>query len=752
MSSGSSDSSGGSGGSGARFYAHGKEGLDKSGWQPLSRHLENVAALARGFADAFGAGAWAAAAGALHDYGKVSREYQDRLDGASRRVDHSTAGAQRAVDLFGPAFGRLLAACIAGHHSGLPDGKSADDSCLLKRLTNRDIPDTSGGRVLPVPEAPPSGFPLKRIDPDPTIRAFQISFFTRMLFSCLVDADFLDTERFMDPDKAAWRDGFPGLDEVARRLREGVAVRFKDPEPTEVNRLRGEVLNACRARAADPPGLFSLAVPTGGGKTVSSLAFAVEHALGHGLERIIYVIPFTSIIEQNARVFRDFLGDDAVLEHHSAFDASLPGSGGSERDENLRRMELATENWSAPLVVTTGVQFFESLFASRSSRCRKLHNIARSVIVLDEAQMLPVHFLRPCLEALRELTANYGATVVLCTATQPALARSEERRWGLDSPREIVPDPKGLYNALRRVVVSDAGCPSEDEVAGCLLENEQALCVVNTRPEARRLYERIRHAEGAFHLSALMCPEHRSRKLDEIRRRLEDGLPCRLVSTRLIEAGVDIDFPVVLRALAGIDSIAQAAGRCNREGKLSSPGRVIVYSLQDSRLHASFRIPAETGARIIRRHANPLSLEAVDDFFKELYWREKDRLDRNDILAAIKRHDKECLFPFREVAGKFRLIENDGEALIAPFDERARSAVRELRFAEFPGRILRGLQRYTIQVPLRVLGEMESSGAVERIQGMWPALTDDGVDRHYLDDIGLNGELEQVVDPASLIV
>ena len=438
-----------------RLYAHSKPDAPEADWQLLTDHLQNVAALAASFADGWKARPWAEAAGLLHDFGKASKEYQEkRLRGAGVRVDHSTAGAQRAAESFGSA-GRILAACIAGHHSGLPDGKSKEDSCLAVRL-KKPLPDVSSGRELPIPAPLPLRLPLATTKSDHG--AFQVSFFTRMIYSCLVDADFLDTEQFMDPDRASWREGFPKLEALPGRLRPGLDRLMARPGNPDIKRLRREILEACLANAENPPGLFSLTVPTGGGKTLSSLAFALNHALRHGLDRIVYVIPFTSIIEQNAEVFREYLGADAVLEHHSAFDSGRVASGGSESNEDFRRFELATENWDAPLVVTTAVQFFESLYGSRSSRCRKLHNIARSVVILDEAQMLPVPFLMPCIEALRELARNYGTTVVLCTATQPAITkREEEFKRGLEDVREIVPDPLALYESFRRVTVEDLG-------------------------------------------------------------------------------------------------------------------------------------------------------------------------------------------------------------------------------------------------------------------------------------------------------
>ena len=729
------------------LYAHSRPESEEASWQPLSQHLENVALLARQFAKPFCAGTWAFATGWGHDRGKATLEYQRRLRGDPRMADHSTAGAQWAANTFGPA-GRLIAACIAGHHSGLLDGSSPDDSCLLKRL-KKEVPplqgDNSTHRIL----EPPGRFPFTQ---EGHRIAFQASFFTRMLFSCLVDADFLDTERFLDPDKAAWREGFPPLAALEKRFWGNCHSRLSKSEPTEINKRRKSILGACLAGAEKAPGLFSLTVPTGGGKTLSSLAFAIKHAAIHSLDRIVYVVPYTSIIEQNAAVFRDFLGEDAILEHHSAIDPDRSKRGGSEADEAVRCLELATENWNAPLVVTTAVQFFESLFASRTSRCRKLHNIARSVVILDEAQMLPVPFLIPCIEAVRELAINYGTTVVLCTATQPALGRNAEFDRGLEEVREIVEDPSALYEEFRRVEIEKAGKLSFDGVGARLREFRQVLCVVNTRREAFELFERIKGSEGACHLSALMCAEHRAEKLAQVKSRLKAGEPCRLVSTRLIEAGVDIDFPVVFRAIAGLDSIAQAAGRCNREGKLPGPGKLIVYTPEEGLPPGPFRPPAECADEIMRKHADPLSLAAVEEYFRLLYWRAGDRLDSRGIMKDLGEEAGQLLFPFRSIAEKFQFIPEDGEAVLIPWNDRARSIIGQLRRTNFAGPLLRRSQRFSVRVPWRILQELEASGAVERLQGLFPVLTEEGRRERYRDDIGFHGGGSDPMDPESWIV
>jgi CRISPR-associated endonuclease/helicase Cas3 len=712
------------------------------GRQLLSEHLAHVAEIAGCFADDFRAGQWARAAGLLHDRGKASEEFQDKLDGAPQRVDHSTAGAQIAVKIFERA-GKLIAACIAGHHGGLADGKSGRDSCLASRLKRERIPKLIAHDEFVMP-GPIGKLPIM-VESGKTERlrlAFQVSFFVRMLFSCLVDADRLDSELFTNPERAVYRKGYPEMAELEGRFSAEMRSFLSRSSNKPINIERRKVLEACLSKADETPGLFSLTVPTGGGKTRSSLGFALRHAVTHGLKRIIYVIPFMSIIEQNADVFRGILGNGCVLEHHSAFDLTRMSKQNSEESLEYQRFELAAENWDAPLIVTTGVQFFESLFSSHPSRCRKLHNIAKSVVILDEAQMMPVELLLPCLEAIRELTVSYGTSVVLCTATQPALGESPEFKFGLDGVREIISNPKDLYSKLRRVKIQHAGKLTKDELCQRVRAYEQALCIVNTRREARDIFDGVGKVEGAYHLSALMCPEHRSLKIEEIRNRLINNLPCRVVSTRLIEAGVDIDFPVVFRALGGIDSIAQAGGRCNREGKFDK-GVLLIFELQDTELPVPFRAPVEVAAEIMRKYpSDPLCLDAVEDYFRMLYWRAGERLDSKQILTNLAESLDECFFPFEKISEKFRMIEGEGEPILIPYDKNARSVIAALRYAEFPGRFLRKGQRYSVQIFPHDQMKLEDLGAVECIQGNYWALTEFGYDSFYSDEVGL-----KITDP-----
>lgn len=702
-----------------KYYAHSIEGKLHSDWQPLDEHLKNVAEMARSFADAFGAGDWGYLAGLWHDLGKYSEAFQQYLNTVNNpdshvseiqaRIDHSSAGAQHAAKSI-DILGHLLTYVIAGHHSGLLNGRDTG-ACIDARLKKKVEPWQHGLKELP-PFIEPA-LPVFLQQALGARNAFSVAFFTRMIFSCLVDADFLDTEEAIDPERGAFRPDWPS--DILAQMEGALNQHVKEMphEETTVNRQRTVVRNACIEAAEEKPRLFSLTVPTGGGKTLASLAFALRHARLHGLERLIYVIPFTSIIEQNANVFRDvmtrlegYFAEEVVVEHHSNFDP----------DKETTPLRLVTENWDAPLVVTTAVQFYESLFACKTSRCRKLHRMTKSVIILDEAQTLPVDFLEPCLRVLNELTCNYGSSVVLCTATQPAIQWRNDFSIGLKNVWEIIRKPESLYRTLRRVNVMDIGKQADTEIAERMIAEKQALCIVNTRGHAGALFKAIGEDDAHFHLSALMCPAHRTSVLDEIRRRLKEKLPCRVISTQLIEAGVDVDFPVVFRSVAGIDSIAQAAGRCNRNGTFPDKGHTYVFR---SEHHSSERFFAETtnnAEQVLELYDDALSLDAVEHYFRLYYWDQKTRWDDKKIM-----HDYNLLndraFPFSfayaRTAREFRLIEQLYRPVIIPWGDGFKLC-EQLRSIPVPSRkILRKLQRYTIQIPERTWRECMDKSIIE---------------------------------------
>lgn len=706
----------------SRFYAHSTQSGEET-WQLLSEHLQRVGALAAESARPFGGEALADIAGRLHDLGKYSAAFQARLRGAANRVDHSTWGARIAKERFGHA-GQLIAYAIAGHHAGLANGRGDGERSPLDVRLQAELPPLlnqwAEEVVLPEHLGLPPGlrtFGTSRAQAAERL-PFQLAFLARMLFSCLVDADFLDTEDFYLKGAGAAeyrRAQPPSLLELRQQL--DAHLQEKNRGDGHVNGLRRQVLATVRERATQQPGLFSLTVPTGGGKTLSSLAFALDHAISHGLRRVIFVIPFTSVVEQNASVFRKALGalgSSAVLEHHSAFVESADVAGDPEYYQARRKLTLAMENWDAPIVVTTAVQFFESLFAARPSQCRKLHNVTGSVVVLDEAQTMPLKLLRPCVAAIDELARNYSSSVVLCTATQPAL-KSPEFTGGLPIS-ELAPDPPALFRQLERVRVRHAGILDDDELAAQMHSREQVLCIVNNRRHARAIYEAMANRPGARHLSTLMCARHRSQVLADVRQLLRDGAPCRLVSTSLIEAGVDIDFPAVLRAEAGLDSIAQAAGRCNREGR-RDPGdsEVIVFATanEDWAPPAELRQHAQAAREVLRQMpGDPLSPDAIRRYFELLYWQKgSQELDASDLLGLLRGSRPDSL-PLETLAAKFRVIDSIQAPIVVPYDDEAQQALRDLQFANGSVGIARKLQPYVVQIPRRGFDALYKAGAV----------------------------------------
>lgn len=683
------------------YYAHSLTGEPPEKWEPLESHLRRVADLAAQFAAKWDAAEWGRLAGLWHDLGKYSIEFQSylaRQNGIeahieqASRVDHSTAGAQLASRLFAQA-GRILAYCIAGHHAGLADAVATNGaSSLTARLQ----------KVIPAYNAPAwllesTSLPNPRLNVrhgNANRAAFQLALFCRMLFSALVDADFLATEEFMAFERACLRPaGSLGLQALQDALDSHLQQLKTHLGQNEVFTCRQAVLEACRLAADNPPGLFSLTVPTGGGKTLASLAFALRHAQRNGMTRIIYGIPFTTIIEQTADVFRNALrplGDDVLLEHHSNLDP--------ERETPKSR--LASENWDAPLVVTTNVEFFESLFAAKPSRCRKLHRIAGSVVILDEAQTLPLDLLTPCLAILRELASDYGCTIVLCTATQPAIVERPEFPIGLTCVREIMQNPNALYQRMRRVDVTFLGQIADDALLPKLELQAQFLCIVNTRPHAVRLFDalckRLGDAAGLYHLSTLMCPAHRTQVLNAIRNRLKKKQSCRAISTQLVEAGIDLDFPIVFRALSGIDSIAQAAGRCNREGRQQS-GTVFVFEPTDVRLYGMLASMADSGREIAANASDLLDLDTVRRYFELHYWKHSDRWDARHVMGLFQSPEK-LMFQYREASERFRLIQEATRSVIVPWDSKGQKLVNRLRLEEADRELRRMLQRYTVNV------------------------------------------------------
>jgi len=740
--------------------------LELGSWREphdLLEHLNGVATLASEYAESFRASQWAHLSAKLHDLGKYQPEWQQYLtkvsgheaenahiEGTGGHPNHSTAGALWAYENLGPA-GKVIAYLVAGHHAGLSDWNT-ENSSLESRLgleeSKRELNESLGG-------APPE---LLNKDALPSLQTVPgtkngFALWVRMLFSCLVDADFLDTEAYMDPDKRDTRGNWPELSALHSAFDEFMAEKTKGAEDTDVNRARTDVLAQCRTKASEAPGLFSLTVPTGGGKTLSSMAFALEHAKHHGKHRIIYVIPYTSIIEQTADVFRNAfaaVGEEVLIEHHSNAEAD-------PKKENSRS-RLAAENWDAPVIVTTSVQFFESLFAAKTSRCRKLHNICNSVVVLDEAQLLPPEYLQPILDVLNLLSKHYGVTVVLSTATQPALATvndyldPKKHINGLDNVREIIADTDSLYKTLKRVEVE---LPSDmnqhqtwDEVAEQVSTHESALAIVNTRKDARELYSLL--PKGTLHLSALMCGAHRSAVINDIKQRTKAGIPTRVVSTQLVEAGVDIDFPVVYRAMAGLDSIAQAAGRCNREGKLDH-GKVVVFVPPKDPPKGLLLKGANACKSVLHGNtADPLERSLFGAYFRKLYY--ECNLDKKQIRADLRmdgKLDNTLAVNFRTAAENFKLIENgDQVAVVVRYtapeekDGGVEKWIAILRNGKPERWLLRKLQRYIVRIHQRYAGPMQSRGDIEELM---PGLFVQVADGAYNPEFGL--QLDHVALP-----
>jgi len=727
------------------FYARTTKNPNKSDWQHLKDHLTNVAKLSRQFANDFNAGELAYTSGLLHDLGKYSPEFQRRLEGVNNHVDHSTAGAQEAALHYPLSQGRILEYIVAGHHGGLLNFGSRV-SGLEKRLETTDLPDYSAYRKeIDLPDLSSIRPNLKPLPGKP---GFAVSFYTRMLYSCLVDADTLDSEAFANPDKSKLRAQYDPFEILSKKFSDHMEAKLAGAEENTINTMRKEIFEQCVEKAALPPHMFTLTVPTGGGKTLASMAFALGHLKKNGLQRIFYVIPYTSIIEQNAAIFREIFGSRNVLEHHSNFDPK-------PRDfENFpsgeESLSLSTENWDMPVIVTTNVQFFESLFSNKRSRCRKLHSLAKSVIILDEAQMLPTDYLKPCFAALSELVRNYGSTVVICTATQPNLG---ELLDACIEPVEITQSPTKLYEALNRVRVINLKDRNDAELSSQLKEHRQVLCIVNTRSHSKHLFDAVSESGNCYHLSARMCPVHRRKQLEKIKALLKENAECRVISTQLIEAGVDIDFPVVYRASTGIDSIAQASGRCNREGKLPEKGKVFIFKSTEK--YGKFATPwqrrvAAIGEMILDKPDDPLSLSSVELYFHNLYFFEgDDGLDKKGILRSLEDRPNDLAFPFEDIGEAFKIIEEGTKDIIVPYDENAEKLIGNLRNPDFSWKIVRKLQGYTVSIYSIEFNELERAHALDLIGDRFYVLNDKG---RYNDKTGLLNEKNNRSEMPLLIV
>lgn len=694
-------------------------------WQTLAEHLEAVGILAYQLAELAAPAEkqfheLARCCGLLHDFGKYGDPFQTMITTGKGRCQHSVHGAAIAyfggADMPAPkAFHVSLA--IAGHHAGLPNIKGGESSleARIKKYHGDGVAlvDRAMGDCRQLKELFSS--PLPKFDHKLECR---FDLYTRMLFSCLVDADRLDSA-----GRSALQQPLDAAIRLEKLLAHIGSVADKTPEG-KVKSARAEILQDCLAAAQLPERLLSLTVPTGGGKTFASMACALKRAELHpdAYRRVIVVIPYLSIIEQNAENYEEVFGRDAVLEHHSGSfdklttkddDHFVPASG-SEIEENyqLAQQHAETENWDSPLIVTTSVRFFESLFSNRPSDLRRVHNIARSIIILDEVQTLPRRLLSPLLEMIKELAYDWGCAFIFSTATQPAFQRppnaAPDSRWPPGTMREIVRRPEAIRSSLKRVQIDwelDKAI-TWPELARRILSETQALAVVNLRDHASALFDAVEseaqkrgiNLGGLFHLSTRMCAAHRLNVLRTIKRRLKNKLPCLVISTQLVEAGVDVDFPIVFRALGPLDAIFQAAGRADREGRLTealgSPGgRVIVFLPEDCRVPPNeYKEATDKTAVLARQHTPQVdSAEAIERYF-ERYYGEGAELGEN--LQAL-RTSKEN-YQFATLAERFEMISNRTCDVFVPYDDQARAAIEELRRKRLTRDLRRRLQRYVV--------------------------------------------------------
>ena len=703
------------------YIAH----LNEEHTQTLKDHLCGTAELAGHFAGRFGKADWGYACGMLHDIGKYSLAFQDKIkNNSNRQVDHSTAGAKACFEKGG--MYSFMSYCIAGHHSGLPDyGSSSDpgNAPTLQGRKKKHIEDCDAYKSeIHIPEIKTLPFDPK----DSPDLDFSLSVFIRMLYSCLVDADFLDTEYFMKEGRTQRETGEePSV--LLEKLKKHVAGWLLNEDTETVNGRRTEILRHCFECGHKERGIFQLTVPTGGGKTIASLAFALQHAVENQMDRVIYVIPYTSIIEQNAAVFRKILGEQNVLENHYNVDY--------ESTEELKPMQLASENWDKPVVVTTNVQFFESLFANKSSKCRKLHNIANSVIIFDEAQMLPTDYLKPCIAVMEELAANFGSSIVLCTATQPALSPFFQRKMPVT---ELCPRVEEQFRFFERVTFQNVGTISEDELIEKLQKEEQALCIVNTKKRAQRLYQKMK-GEGVLHLSTAMYPKHRRRVLDKIRQLVKDGKRCILISTSLVEAGVDLDFCTVYRQLAGVDSMIQAAGRCNREGRRAAQDSfAYLFQFEEKEYVPGQQLQIDVSKMLLSEGEDISSLHGIEKYFEALYHFRGESLDKKKIFEEFK--DKR--YNFAKAAKEFKLIEENTLTVFISREEEAEELLWQIKHQGYTKSGMRKAGQYCVQLYENDIEKLQGAGMLRQVPGgieNFYELVDSG---QYSEEMGLDLGIE----------
>lgn len=682
------------------YIAHTKDGknyTDDNSSQLLKVHLKNVSAYAETFAGQFDAGEVGAVLGILHDLGKYQRNFQDRIRGSNLKVDHATLGAKKLIEEWGD-LGRLFGMIISGHHTGLKDsgvGSNFGDDTYSSRINNYI------GQEIDCEDEIDVKFKVnhKKLNCDKQSEAFALATYIKMLFSSLVDADWTDTEEYM---KDIIRTGVQcSIEELKEKLKNNMPKN----DGSYLNTIRAEILSSCLAAAQNEQGLFTLTVPTGGGKTLSSLAFALEHAFKHNLRRVIYVIPYTSIIEQNADVISKCLGKNYVLEHHSNSENNINNDGiedhDFERTDEQQRFKWASENWDIPIILTTNVQFFESFFSNKPSKTRKLHNITNSVVIFDEAQMLPRELLSPSMYAISELVMNYRVTAVLCSATQPTIGNY---KYNSITTKEIIINTVELFNKLKRVEYEMVGKKDDYEILELLENNDRVLCVVNSRKHASVLYTLVKNnCNGSvYHLSTLMHAMHRRQTLKIIKDELKMNKNIIVISTSLIEAGVDIDFPVVVRSIAGIDSIIQAGGRANREGKLNM-GKVLIFepTSEDGKIPKGIQSFVSITKEVIEiLQEKAFDVQGIEMYFKLLYRSSgtNDILDMKNILSEFELINNNVKLNFQTAANKYKIIDDNTYNIIINTTDESKSLVSGIRRGVINQDIERIIQQYSVSV------------------------------------------------------
>lgn len=716
---------------GKPYLAH----LDPAGKRPpqlLLDHLRQVSRLAEEFAPTPEMKEAARQCGLLHDIGKYSGDFQKYLLGQKHgRVDHSTAGAQLLAKN-GTPTSVMEAFCIAGHHAGLPDfGSPADlpgENTLSARLKKK-VPDYSAWEQEL--ETPKSVKAIEQVaqhyQNDGKPDAIGQGLWLRMLYSCLVDGDFLDTEDYMQGG-AVKRGGFASLEQLHDRFFSALQEKgFFHPQ-NDLNRKRCEILRRCIQMGKNQEDrIYTLTVPTGGGKTISAFAWALEKARASGKKHIIYVIPYTSIIEQTADILRSYLGEENVIEHHSQVEYE-------DTDEKMDTRRLATENWDAPVIVTTNVQFFESLFANRSSRCRKLHNMANSVLLFDEAQMFPVNYMTPVLRSLEALVRHFSSSALLCSATQPRLERFLQEK-----PQELMEDIPGLYRFFKRTQLVNEGQLSYEQVAEAMDGQPQSLCICLTKGEAREISSRIQ--EEHLYLSTNLCPAHRQQVIRTIKEKLKKGEPCRVVSTNIISVGVDIDFPVVYVEENGVDPLIQGAGRCNREGKRKVEDSLVhVFATENSQKSHFLKQERQSTQLVAQKFQDLAAPEAIANYFDWLYRAKDGILDEKGIVNLSGKG------AYATIGQQFQLIEDHTRNVLIPWNEEAQEIVRQLQCGIRTRKLLRKAGRYMVSVwsqtgPRPGLYEqMLEDGVTEALDEQMAVLKDLSV---YKEETGLTYQQEE---------